>query len=106
MRATAGTSTAGVEFTGAVAGLCWVEVEGPLDVSREEREGGCCGCEEECGGREGAEKEGGHFGGCNGRCVFNGICVVARDDSVEQEYSNEGRPVRILLATFRKFSFS
>lgn len=73
MRAAAGTSTAGVEFTGAVAGLCWVEVEGPLNFSWEEREGGCCGCKEECGGREGAEREGGHVGCAKSGGRENGI---------------------------------
>lgn len=55
--AAAGASTTSVEFTRAIAGFCWVQVEGPLDVSWEKREGGCgCG-KEECGGREGAENE-------------------------------------------------
>lgn len=43
VRAAAGASTSSVEFIGAIAGFCGVQVEGPLDVSGKKREGGCCG---------------------------------------------------------------
>lgn len=67
--AAAGASTSSVEFTYAIAGCCGVQVEGPLDVSGEKREGGCCGGEEECSGRQGAQNERGHvevISGCDG----------------------------------------
>lgn len=67
--AAAGTSTSSVEFTCVIADFCGVQVEGPLDVSGEKREGGCGGGEEECGGRQGAESERGHIeviSGCDG----------------------------------------
>lgn len=69
--AAAGASTSSVEFARAIAGCCGVQVEGPLDIPGEKREGGCDGGEEERGGPEGAENERGHFevlkrlcGGC------------------------------------------
>lgn len=57
--ATSRTAAADVEFTGAVAGVGGKEVEGPLEVSREEGE--CIGGEGE-GGESENESRGRHFG--------------------------------------------